>query len=43
LEEVEEELEGLFELGAEPELVDQRGVEEEEEFEEVAEPEPEEE
>jgi large subunit ribosomal protein L25 len=43
LEEEEEELEGLFELGAEPELVDQRGVEEEEEFEEAAEPEPEEE
>lgn len=44
LEEEEEELEGLFELGAEPELVDQRGLEEEE-FEEgaAAEPEPEEE
>lgn len=43
-EEEEDELEGMFELGAEPELVDQRGVEEEE-FEEAAPapPEPEEE
>ena len=43
LEEEEEELEGLFELGAEPELVDQRGVDEEEFEEEAPAPEPEEE
>jgi large subunit ribosomal protein L25 len=43
LEEEEEELEGLFELGAEPELVDQRGVDEDGEFEEGAPAEPEEE
>lgn len=41
-EEEEEELEGLLELGAEPELVDQRGLEEEEEFEAAPEPEEEE-
>ncbi|MFP3852979.1 MAG: 50S ribosomal protein L25 [Anaerolineales bacterium] len=42
-EEEEDELEGLFELGAEPELVDQRGVDEEEFEEAPAAPEPEEE
>lgn len=36
LEEEEDELEGLLELGAEPELVDQRGLEEDEEFDEAA-------
>lgn len=42
-EEEEEELEGLLELGAEPELVDQRGLEDEEEFEAAPEEEEEEE